>query len=185
MSAVVSTDAPLVVDGAVLRTRLTLAAGESVAFALETADPWQPQLPGRDPVEIRASLASTKRLEARLRRSVRALSWSAGRARSRWAYLGSRHRLRGLGWRLRGESRHRDRQGSRCRAQRLERCVDLLRDAPAASTPSRWKRSGDRLRRVPQVGAGHCAGRRRKRGRETGSHIGARGAQHQTLVKWP
>jgi GH15 family glucan-1,4-alpha-glucosidase len=55
----VSTEAPLLVDGAVLRARLALAAGESFAFALETADPWGPPTTGRDPEAIVASRDET------------------------------------------------------------------------------------------------------------------------------
>jgi alpha,alpha-trehalase len=59
VSVAVSTDAPLVLDGAVLRARLTMEAGASVAFALETADPWGPQPAGRTREDIAGSLDST------------------------------------------------------------------------------------------------------------------------------
>jgi GH15 family glucan-1,4-alpha-glucosidase len=40
MSVVVSSDAPLAIDGAILEGRLSVGAGERFVFALETADPW-------------------------------------------------------------------------------------------------------------------------------------------------
>jgi len=40
LAFVISSDAPLEVDGAVLRGQLSVAAGQRFAFALETADPW-------------------------------------------------------------------------------------------------------------------------------------------------
>ena len=52
LAFVISTDAPLAVDGAVLRGRLSLAAGQRFAFALETADPWSELPPPRSVADI-------------------------------------------------------------------------------------------------------------------------------------
>jgi Glucoamylase and related glycosyl hydrolases len=52
MAVVVSSDAPLEVDGAVLRCRLSVAAGQRFAFALETADAWSDPPPPRSVAHI-------------------------------------------------------------------------------------------------------------------------------------
>jgi GH15 family glucan-1,4-alpha-glucosidase len=52
LAFVVSSDAPLEVEGALLRGRITVGAGERFAFALEVADPWSDLPRPHSPAEI-------------------------------------------------------------------------------------------------------------------------------------
>jgi GH15 family glucan-1,4-alpha-glucosidase len=55
LAFVVSSDAPLEVEGAVLRGRITVGAGQRFAFALETGSPWSNAPPVVTPAQIVAA----------------------------------------------------------------------------------------------------------------------------------
>jgi alpha,alpha-trehalase len=52
LAVAISTDAPLELDGAVLRAHLSLQAGAQVEFCLETSDPWEPPTPDHGPEDV-------------------------------------------------------------------------------------------------------------------------------------
>jgi alpha,alpha-trehalase len=59
LAFVVSSDAPLAVEGAVLQCRIPVGAGARFTFALEACDPWSDLPPSHPPAEIVGALDAT------------------------------------------------------------------------------------------------------------------------------